>query len=224
MTYNPAKHHRRSIRLKGHDYSQPGAYFITICTQNRQWLFGEIIGGKMVLNDAGKMIEKWYFEIENKFSVIKCTDHVTMPNHFHCIIEIPIPPVGMALCGHPNPESPNGHPNPGDASDARANPDAHIGASLRERASIFEIMDWFKTMTTNEYIRGVKSGNWQRFEKRVWQLRYWDHIVRNEKELFAIRQYIKSNPSNWEYDKLNGGTGNRVLEESGTYGEESWMI
>jgi putative transposase len=85
-------------------------------------------------------------------------------------------------------------------------------------------MDWFKTMTTNEYIRGAKSGNWARFEKRIWQLRYWDHIIRGENELFRIRQYIKNNPHNWDLDKLNGGIGNCVLEPATPYGEEPWMI
>jgi putative transposase len=288
MTYNPAKHHRRSIRLKGYDYSSPGHYFITICTQNRACLFGEIVDGKMIMNDAGKMVDKWYFEIRNKFPKIKCDEYKIMPNHFHCIIEIP--PVRMALCGHPessmalsghpessmalsghpessmalsghpessmalsgHPESSmalSGHPessmalsgHPESSMALSGHPsafdrDTHAGVSLREiqrapdresvdeRVSIFEILDWFKTMSTNEYIRGVKNGIWQRFEKRFWQLRYWDHIVRNEMELFTIRQYIKNNPSNWERDKLNVGTGNRVLEEIGIYGEESWMI
>ena len=235
MKYNPAKHHRQSIRLKGYDYSTPGYYFITVCTQDRVCRFGEIIDGKTVLNAAGKMIEKWYFEIPNKFPKIKCDEYTIMPNHFHCIIEIPAPalaptPVRMALCGHPESEIPPCH-----SESVPANLDTHVGVSLREsahpesdsgdkRISIFEIMDWFKTMSTNEYIRGVKTGIWQRFEKRVWQLRYWDHIIRDNNELFRIRQYIKNNPSNWQRDKLHGGTGNCVLEEATPYGEESWMI
>jgi REP element-mobilizing transposase RayT len=96
MKYNSKVHHRRSIRLKNYDYSQEGAYFITICTQNRECLFGEIhldVGAdlcvcpNMILNDAGKMIEKWYFELENKFLDFKCDESVIMPNHFHCIIQ-----------------------------------------------------------------------------------------------------------------------------------------
>lgn len=85
MKYNPQKHHRKSIRLKGYDYSQAGLYFITICTQNRACLFGEIIGGEMVLNDASEMIEHWYYELENKFDDVECHAMVIMPNHFHCM-------------------------------------------------------------------------------------------------------------------------------------------
>ena len=57
MPYNPNIHNRRSIRLKGYDYSQAGLYFITICVQNRKCLFGDVIAGKMILNDAGRMVE-----------------------------------------------------------------------------------------------------------------------------------------------------------------------
>ena len=88
MKYNPKIHNRQSIRLKGHDYSQAGLYFITIIVQNRLHLFGKIKNGEMILNDAGIMVEKWYSEMENKFPNIKCNEHVVMPDHFHCIIEI----------------------------------------------------------------------------------------------------------------------------------------
>lgn len=78
---------RKSIRLKDYEYSQAGLYFVTICCQDRAHLFGEIKNGKMMLIHAGTMIEKWYHELENKFPDIKCHEIITMPNHFHCIIE-----------------------------------------------------------------------------------------------------------------------------------------
>jgi putative transposase len=87
MKYNPKIHHRRSIRLKGYDYSQAGLYFITICVKNWECLYGHISNGEMILNDAGKMVEKWYYELENKFPDIRCDEMIVMPNHFHCIIE-----------------------------------------------------------------------------------------------------------------------------------------
>ena len=95
MSYNPNKMDihkdypaRKSIRLKGYDYSQAGLYFITICCQNRKHLFGNIIDGKMVLNDAGKMIKNVWYEIPNDFSNIRLHEYITMPNHIHGIIEI----------------------------------------------------------------------------------------------------------------------------------------
>lgn len=79
---------RKTIRLKGYYYAQKGLYFITICCQNKRCLFGEIIDKQMKLNLAGEMIEKWYWELEQKFATIKCHQMVVMPNHFHCILEI----------------------------------------------------------------------------------------------------------------------------------------
>ncbi len=78
--------HRRSIRLPGYDYSQPGVYFITICTHNREFLFGDIAAGTMRLNDAGRMVRQWYAELETKFPSVQCDEFVCMPNHVHFIV------------------------------------------------------------------------------------------------------------------------------------------
>ena len=88
MTYNPEIHHRRSIRLREYDYSQEGLYFVTVCTYQRQCLFGEIIDGKMNLNDMGRMVEEQYRLLEDKYPSIVCRDYVVMPNHFHCVIQL----------------------------------------------------------------------------------------------------------------------------------------
>ncbi len=219
MKYNPKIHNRQSIRLKGWDYSKAGLYYITIIVQNRLHLFGHIKNGVVILNDAGMMVEKWYFEMGNKYPNIKCDEHVVMPDHFHCIIEI----VGN------DSKIRNVHNTDAHATDAHVLRDAHAGTSLRGRpdnvmrpdntesepiygidnkkynASLFDMMDWFKTMTTNGYIRGVKNNNWQRFEKRLWQLRYYDHIIRNENDYFRISKYIINNPVKWEEDRFNNG-------------------
>ncbi len=88
MKYNPNIHHRRSIRLKGYDYSKEGIYFITICTQNREALFGEIIDNKMVLNAAGTMIEKIFISLSDEFPQIMLNHYIIISNHFHAIISI----------------------------------------------------------------------------------------------------------------------------------------
>ncbi len=94
--YDPNKHHRKSIRLKGYDYSRSGLYFVTICCQNMLCLFGKIENGIMILNDAGLMIKKWYYKTAEKFPNIRCLEMVVMPNHFHCIWQIvDIPNVGQ---------------------------------------------------------------------------------------------------------------------------------
>jgi putative transposase len=86
--YDPKKHHRRSIRLKGYDYSKPGNYYVTFCSYKHKCYFGEVVDERMILNEPGQMVDKWYRELENKFPGIRCGEYVIMPNHFHGIIEI----------------------------------------------------------------------------------------------------------------------------------------
>jgi len=88
MKYNPDKHHRRSIRLQGYDYSQAGAYFVTICTQNYECMFGDIVDGEMVLNDAGRMVHTVWNEIPRYYSGIDIDAFQIMPNHIHGIITV----------------------------------------------------------------------------------------------------------------------------------------
>jgi putative transposase len=88
MAYDPEKHHRRSIRLKGYDYTQPGAYFITICTHGRECLFGEIIDGEMHLNEAGQIVVQTWQDLPNHVPNVQLDAFVVMPNHVHGIIII----------------------------------------------------------------------------------------------------------------------------------------
>ena len=187
MTYNPDKHHRRSIRLKGYDYSQAGLYFITICIQNRACLFGKIENGVMILNDAGRMVEKWFYELGNKYPDKCCHEMVVMPNHFHCIIE------NKTLGTHVGvpPRRPENDPKNQYGIDNK-----------KYGATIGDAMDWFKNMTTNEYIRGVKKCGWQPFDGKLWQRNYWEHIIRNEMSYMKISDYILSNPIKWNNDAL----------------------
>lgn len=208
MKYDPDIHHRRSIRLKGYDYSQPGLYFITICTQGRLRLYGEIIKGEMILNDAGIMVNKWWNELECKYKNIELHEQIIMPNHLHGIIKIINNPggvVGADLRVYPNNvidvmDSNNAN-NVNDTIDTyNANninnmdniggmgKGEHIGSPLHET------IQWFKTMSTNEYIRGVKQKKWQRFDKKLWQRNYYEHIIRDEKSYMKISEYIKTNP------------------------------
>lgn len=185
MKYDPGIHHRRSIRLQGYDYSQAGLYFITICTQERNCLFGEIENGEMILNDAGRMIEKWYAELENKFSDIRCDEMVIMPNHFHCIVQN----IGVNVSGE--------HESALLGEHQSVLLGEHVGSPLHR------VVQWFKTMTTNEYIRGVKTLGWTPFNGKLWQRNYWEHIIRDENAYQHIAQYIINNPQKWHQDKLN---------------------
>ena len=88
MRFDPERHHRRSIRLKGYDYRKSGAYFVTICTQNRECLFGEIVDGQMILNDVGRMVQSLWDELPRHFPNVELDAFGAMPNHVHGIIMI----------------------------------------------------------------------------------------------------------------------------------------
>ena len=197
MNNTPGHHHRRSIRLKGYDYSQAGAYFVTVCTQNRACLLGNVVDGKTVLNDAGQMVEKWYRELENKYPFIIRDKFICMPNHIHFIVIN----VGADLCVRPDSgQTGVAHDQTGVAHDQTGVPrqmGAHIGAPLPA------IVQWYKTMTTNAYIRGVKQHGWPPFAGKLWQRNYYEQIVRHDDQSNRIREYIVNNPKQWGFDREN---------------------
>lgn len=195
MTFNPDIHHRRSIRLRDYDYSQAGAYFVTICASNRECLFGNIHDNAITLNDAGRMIEAWWEELPHKFPTIDRDVSVIMPNHFHGIVAI----VGAALCGRPA----SGHSRPAPRRINPASDQIPRGHPHRGAPTLGNIVDWFKTMTTNAYIRGVKKCHWQPFHGKLWQRNYYEHIIRDENDLNSIREYIITNPVRWANDEEN---------------------
>jgi putative transposase len=192
MKYNPDIHHRRSIRLEGYDYSQAGLYFITLCTQNSLHLFGKITNDEMVLNDAGVMVEKWWNELKNKFPNIELEESVVMPNHFHGILQI----LNTHTVGADLRVCPDNRIHP-DKTDEHKKGE-HTGSPLHA------MIQWFKTMSTNEYIRNVKNNNWTPFNKKLWQRNYYEHIIRNEKSYLHISEYIRTNPLKWQDDKYYG--------------------
>jgi putative transposase len=175
------------MRLADWDYTQPGAYSVTIVTHGRACLFGTVMDEEMRLNPAGEMIRKWWYKLPEKFTNSQMDEHVVMPNHVHGIIWIPESPVGA---------------DPGVGPGVAMSKGAHIGAPLHG-VSIPKIIQWFKTMTTNEYIRGVKQLGWQSFSQKLWQRSFYDHIIRDERGLHQIREYIRANPMMWDQDGEN---------------------
>ena len=170
MRYDPDRHHRSSQRLQCHDYSTPGAYFVTICVQQRECLLGQVAGGLMDCNAAGQMIDRWWRKLPSKFPSLTLDEFGIMPNHVHGILSL---------------EASQGEPALGD------------------------VAEWLKTMTTNEYIRGVKTLGWRGFPGRLWQRNYHDHVVRDPEELGRIRQYIRENPARWADDVENPASAGR---------------
>jgi len=194
-------------------------YFVTICAQNRVCLFGDVVNGDIRLNDAGRMVEKWWSELNHKFPAVQTDEFIVMPNHVHGIVALVLA-VGADLCVCP-PDTRVRAPDPHDCpDDDRSNMGKHIGLPQRIHetnagadvhtdtgahvgAPLPGIVQWFKTMTTNEYIHGVKQFGWPRFDKRLWQRNYYEHIIRNEDDLNRIREYIVNNPLKWELDQEN---------------------
>ncbi len=206
MGFDPNIHHRRSIRIPGYDYSRAGGYFVTLVTQGRACLFGRVLGEEMKLNDAGKMIARWWCELEHKFPSIHVDTFVVMPNHLHGIMVIE-ECVGADLCVCPGERRNLGGPaNQG----APADKGAHVGAPLRgvprPNAPVGQIIQWFKTMSTNAYIRGVKTRDWPLFDGRLWQRNYYEHVIRDDEDANQIYRYIQDNPRLWTEDQENPAT------------------
>jgi REP element-mobilizing transposase RayT len=196
--YNLNIHHRRSIRLKGYNYAQAGLYFVTICTKNRACLFGEIQNKKMNLNDSGKMVDNEWLKIQRRFQNIQLHEYIVMPNHFHAILEI----VGATLVVAQNDEVASDKNIDNRKGQQGIAPTGGITKTGGNTPTLGDIIGAFESITTVEYIRGVKNNNWESFNGKLWQRNYWEHIIRNDKSYNRISEYIINNPQNWDNDKL----------------------
>jgi REP element-mobilizing transposase RayT len=222
----------------------------------------------MVLNDAGRMVEKWYRKTQDKFPDIVCHEMVIMPNHFHCIWEnvgldgasaVGADPRVRPVNKNVRPVDKNVNPIENNAHDFENNvhhidnnnghiiknverhydEGAHAGAPLQLNDTVLEttniiivdkyngdegghvgpplqdtdlgthtgsplssVVQWFKTMSTNEYIRGVKQLGWPPFDRKLWQRNYYEHIIRDDISLQTIAYYIINNPAQWRNDKF----------------------
>jgi putative transposase len=194
---------RRSIRLKNYDYTQQGAYFVTICANDQKCIFGNIKNDKMVLNDAGEMVQRVWNEISRFYNGIDIDHFQIMPNHVHGIIMI----VGAGPRACPdNKKSVTGQPH-----NYKGQPQG-VAPTL----SLSDIIHRFKTMTTKQYCDGVKNNNWPLFNARLWQRNYYEHIIRDEHELNHIREYIINNPATWDTDENNISRGERCFAPTQT--------
>ncbi|WP_373499279.1 transposase [Desulfococcus sp.] len=197
--YNPAIHHRRSIRLQGYDYSQAGAYFITICTHIRECLFGEIKDREMQTNDAGKMVHTVWNDIPFRFDGLELDIFIVMPSHIHGIIVLPWR--RGESCIRPSPTT--DHSTDHKEGDHKDRPYGTLPGTVGR------IVQAFKSISTRGYTVGVKKSGWSPFQGKLWQRNYWEHIIRNETELNRTRAYIQDNPDQWESDKLHPRGGER---------------
>jgi putative transposase len=201
MTYDPRKHHRQSHRLKGYDYSLSAPYFVTLCTEKFLCLFGKVDQGKMLPNQQGQMIERWAIEIQNKFSGVLIDSFQVMPNHIHAVLVIMGCGLDMAArfgIGIEDLDLENADENQG--TPLPIGKAQHTGLAS-QHPTLGRIVQWFKTMTTNDYIQGVRQSGWPPFPKRLWQRDYFDHIIRNEVTLERTRDYIRNNPLYWSLER-----------------------
>lgn len=171
MRFNPDIHRRRSIRLRDYDYSRAGAFFVTICAFQRKDLFGDVMDGALQLNEMGKAAQECWNDIPGHFPDIELDEFVVMPNHLHGIV------VTNRRC-----------------TACRARVDESFGQPVA--GSLATIIRSFKSAATKRIntLRDIPGAP-------VWQRNYYERIIRDDRELDGIRQYIIDNPSRWEEDE-----------------------
>ncbi|MGM0377476.1 MAG: transposase [Bacteroidota bacterium] len=185
LNHHKQHKNRRSIRLQGYDYSSPGEYFITICTQNRESLFGDVINGEMVLNDVGIIAREFWNRISERYENVVLDTFIVMPNHVHGIIGIEY---------HPERDQhPVGAIHELPLRDG--NSDSETYRKQRRQMLLSKIIGWYKMNVAKQAnILLNNTGN------RFWQRNYYEHIIRDDKSLHRIRDYIINNPAQWEED------------------------
>ncbi|HUT75963.1 MAG TPA: transposase [Armatimonadota bacterium] len=181
MTSDGTQLHRRSIRLPTYDYSQPGGYFVTICTHERKCVFGAIAASEVQLNDRGRIVAEEWVRSSGIRREIELDAWVVMPNHIHGII---------LICGDGLDDSPQRHGN-----DVGAHGRAPLQRKPRSLASFVAGFKCAATKRINE-LRSTPG-------RRVWQRNYYEHVIRNADDLAEIRRYIADNPLKWESDTEN---------------------
>jgi putative transposase len=184
--FDPHKHHRRSIRLKGYDYSQSGAYFITICTYQRLPLFGEIVDAGMQMNFVGRISRKEWERLPGRFPFLEIGSFVVMPNHIHAILIM-----GRGTAGH----------------------DEAIVSENSRRAPTGMAIEYFRRPVAGSLptiVRSYKSAvslRVNRLRQRpnhpLWQRNYYEHVIRDQVEWEHIEAYIQANPKLWDTDQIN---------------------
>jgi len=176
MTYDPDRHHRRSIRLKDYDYTRPGAYFVTICTYRRECILGKIVNGEMRMNEYGEVVRRCWADLPGHYTNAMLDAFVIMPNHIHGIIVLTdVVGAGLQTCPYKSP--------------------SEAPIKSQKCHALPEIVRGFKTFSARR-VNERRGGP----GIRLWQRNYYEHIIRNEKEWLSIQEYIQHNPVKWEED------------------------
>jgi len=184
MTYDPEEHHRRSIRLKGYDYSQAGAYFVTVCTHDRACVFGDVVDGEMRLNEYGAIVKDEWLRTDTLRGNVVIDEYIIMPNHIHGIVIIMGDGRGTLQRASTGP--------------IRATHRVAPTARGLISNSIGAIIGQFKSIVTKD----VRKMGFRYFK---WQRNYYEHVIRNEDKLNRTREYVLNNPLQWQFDRENPG-------------------
>jgi REP element-mobilizing transposase RayT len=193
-------HRRRSLRLRGYDYTRRGAYFVTICTQERRRVFGTVVNGRMALSAAGRMVQRVWDELPAHYPGVATDAFVVMPDHVHGVVWLC--DAGLA-----------GGAGPGACPPACRSTEGQAQGPVRAMA-LADVVHRFKSLTTRRYIDGVEQHGWPRFPGRLWHRNYYDTIVRDAAALTNIRAYIRQNPAHWDVTRYGAPrfmVGNRAL-------------
>jgi putative transposase len=193
MPYDPSIHHRRSIRLKNYDYAQQGAYYVTICVNHRECLLGRVADTEIELTDAGRIVAQTWNTLPDRFLTVELDAFVIMPNHVHGILVI------------------NESERPGNASIAPTNASLDsaesVGAELalpkkqnptEDRPTLGRVVQAFKSISAIACNRLLNRSG-----VPFWQRNYWEHVIRDDRDLARLREYIEHNPGTWIEDTLN---------------------
>jgi putative transposase len=189
MQYNPTIHHRRSIRLSGYDYTKAGAYFVTICAQNRECLFGEITAGQTQLNEYGCIVAETWEWLSTQYDYVDLDAWIVMPNHLHGIIIVTDDHGAGGSRTAPTAGASDDH----GAGGSRTAPTGHV-----KRKPLGRLIGAFKTVSTKR-VNALRD----MADVPIWQRDFYEHIIRNEASLRRIREYIVNNPLRWKLDQLH---------------------
>jgi REP-associated tyrosine transposase len=219
MTYDPRIHHRRSIRLRGHDYSGGGAYFVTCCVEGKECLLGRVVEATLLINECGQVVQRAWDAIPQRFPSLILDAFQVMPNHLHGILVIPGPGLEPSLAAAAG--APVIHPKPARA-ESGASPRRTKGAAVAAWAShnredhpaLGDVMGAFKSLATIAVNRLLS-----RVGRRLLQEDYFEHMIRNRDSLEKIRDYIRTNPARWLEDPENPDR----QPANGSAGEWDWL-
>lgn len=175
MPYDPQRHHRRTLRLRNTTYAARGSYYVTICTQHRRQIFGNVRRRAIVLNDIGRIVSRCWFSLPEHYAHVRLDAFVVMPDHVHGILTFD-----------------GTHVEPNQGVD-----DVSEGVAPRLRpGSLPVVIRAFKSAATREVnlMRNTPGAS-------LWQHRYYEHIVRDDADMERIRRYIANNPARWHNPK-----------------------